>query len=312
MAARPLVILNETVSSTKPEWLKVRAPQGERYLDVKRTLRGLELSTVCEHARCPNVGECWGRGTATVMLLGHVCTRGCRFCAVTAGSPGGLVDAREPEHVAEAIARLGLDYVVLTMVDRDDLADGGAAHVARTVTVLRERRPELLVETLTGDFGGSQEDLDHVLDASPDVFGHNLEVTRAMTRRVRDRRCSYERSLAVLERARRRLRGGLVKSSLMVGIGEADDEVYDALADLRRVGVDIVTLGQYLRPTPRHAPVARFVTPEQFARFRRFGDELGFSHVESGPLVRSSYHAAEAYARAALRARRSTAGDAER
>lgn len=312
MAARSLAILNQTVGSTKPEWLKVRAPQGERYLDVKRTLQGLELSTVCEHARCPNVGECWGCGTATVMLLGHVCTRGCRFCAVAAGSPGGLVDAREPERVAEAIARLGLDYVVLTMVDRDDLADGGAAHVARTVTVLRERRPGLLVETLTGDFGGREEHLDRVLDAGPDVFGHNLEVTRAMTRRVRDRRCSYDRSLAVLARARRRLGGGLVKSSLMVGIGEADDEVYESLADLRRVGVDVVTLGQYLRPTSRHAPVARFVTPEQFARFRRFGEDLGFSHVESGPLVRSSYHAAEAHARALLRGRRSTAGVAER
>jgi lipoic acid synthetase len=230
VAARSLAILNQTVGSTKPEWLKVRAPQGERYLDVKRTLQGLELSTVCEHARCPNVGECWGCGTATVMLLGHVCTRGCRFCAVAAGNPGGLVDAREPERVAEAIARLGLDYVVLTMVDRDDLADGGAAHVARTVTVLRERRPGLLVETLTGDFGGREEHLDRVLDAGPDVFGHNLEVTRAMTRRVRDRRCSYDRSLAVLARARRRLGGGLVKSSLMVGIGEADDEVYESLA----------------------------------------------------------------------------------
>ncbi len=307
-----LPMLDEPPGPTKPPWLKVRAPQGERYVSLKRTLRTLQLNTVCEHARCPNVGECWGRGTATVMLLGEICTRGCRFCAVTSGHPGGAVDGREPEHTAEAVAQLGLQYVVLTMVDRDDLPDGGAAHVARTVALLHERQPGLLVEALTGDFGGREEPLGIVLDAAPDVFAHNLEVTRAMTPRVRDRRCSYDRSLALLGRAREHLQGGLVKSSLMVGIGETDEEIYEALADLRRVGVDVVTLGQYLRPTPRHAPVARYVTPEQFVRLRRFGEELGFAHVVSGPLVRSSYEAAEAYAQGVLGAQRSSAGVNER
>lgn len=303
-----LKVISETPSPPKPHWLKVRAPQGERYISVKSTLRDLDLSTVCEEARCPNVGECWGHGTATVMLLGHVCTRGCRFCAVTSGHPGGAVDPREPEHTAEAIARLELKYVVLTMVDRDDLSDGGASHVARTVAALRDRRPELMVETLTGDFGGCLRDLDLLLAATPDVFAHNIEVTRSLTRRVRDRRCSYDQSLTVLQHARQRLRGGFVKSSLMVGIGESDDEIYEALADLRAVGTQIVTLGQYLRPTPRHLPVARYVSPEQFARFRRFGQELGFAFVASGPLVRSSYHAAEGFMHATAESRRAAKG----
>lgn len=295
-----LRVVPSTEREAKPPWLKVRAPQGERYVALKRTLRGLDLNTVCEEARCPNVGECWGKGTATVMLLGHVCTRGCRFCAVTTGNPGGAVDPREPEHAATAIAELGLRYVVLTMVDRDDLLDGGAAHVARTVRALRERQPGLLVEALTGDFGGRLGDVDVVLEAGPDVFAHNLEVTRGMTSRVRDRRCSYQRSLDVLRHARERLSDGFVKSSLMVGIGEADEEVYEALADLRRVGVDLLTIGQYLRPSPRHAPVARYVTPEQFQRFQRFAEEIGFAYAASGPLVRSSYRAAEGYVEARL------------
>jgi lipoic acid synthetase len=285
----------------KPAWLKVRAPGGDNYTRLKETLRGLDLYTVCEEARCPNVGECWSAGTATVMLLGHTCTRGCRFCAVTTGNPRGAFDPREPEHVARAIARLGLKYVVLTMVDRDDLLDGGAAQVARTVQALRAEVPELLVETLVGDFGGRRRDVDVVLDSAPDVFAHNIEVVRRLTPLIRDQRCDYDRSLAVLERAKQAHPERLVKSSIMVGIGETDGEVETTLADLRAAGVDIVTLGQYLRPTPKHAAVDRYVPPELFDEYAVRARSLGFAFVASGPLVRSSYHAAEGFVAARLR-----------
>ncbi|HEY4157901.1 MAG TPA: lipoyl synthase [Polyangiaceae bacterium] len=284
----------------KPNWLKVRAPGGENYTRLKHTLRELDLYTVCEEARCPNVGECWAAGTATVMLLGHTCTRGCRFCAVTTGNPRGAVDPREPEHVARAIAELGLKYVVLTMVDRDDLLDGGASHMARAVGALRERSPGLLVETLVGDFGGRRLDLELMVDAAPDVFAHNIEVTRRLTPVIRDQRCDYDRSLGVLRHAKERAPARFVKSSIMVGIGETDAEVLETLADLRAAGTDIVTLGQYLRPTPKHAPVARYVEPERFDEFARAGREMGFAFVASGPLVRSSYHAAEGFVQARL------------
>jgi lipoyl synthase len=285
----------------KPPWLKVRAPGGETYARLKRTLRELDLYTVCEEARCPNVGECWGAGTMTVMLLGHTCTRGCRFCAVTTGNPRGAFDPREPDHAARAIAGLGLKYVVLTMVDRDDLLDGGALQVARTVSALKREAHGLLVETLVSDFQGRIRDVDVVLDAAPDVFAHNLEVTRRLTRLIRDQRCSYDQSLSVLAHARRAMAVGFVKSSLMVGIGETDDEVFDTLADLRKAGVDVVTIGQYLRPTPKHAEVKRYVQPELFAEYERRAYDLGFAYVASGPLVRSSYHAAEAFIAAKLR-----------
>ncbi len=285
----------------KPDWLKVRAPGGESYARLKQTLRGLDLFTVCEEARCPNVGECWGAGTATVMLLGHMCTRGCRFCAVTTGNPRGAVDPREPEHVGRAIASLGLKYVVLTMVDRDDLIDGGADHMARAVKSLRQHQPELLVETLVGDFGGRRPDIDVMVDGAPDVFAHNIEVTRRLTPLIRDQRCSYDLSLDVLRYAKQRAPERLVKSSIMVGIGETDDEVEETMEDLRAAGVDVVTLGQYLRPTPRHAPVERYVEPGRFAAYERAGYALGFAFVASGPLVRSSYHAAEGFVQARLR-----------
>ena len=287
----------------KPPWLKVRAPGGERYTKLKETLRALDLHTVCEEARCPNVGECWAEGTATVMLLGDVCTRGCRFCAVTTGDPRGAVDVREPEHVARAIAQLDLTYVVLTMVDRDDLLDGGASHVARTVTRLRELVPGLLVETLLGDFGGHLDYVDATIAARPDVWAHNVEVVRRLQRTIRDARCSYERSLGVLSRVKEKDPGAWTKSSLMVGVGETDEEVHEALADLRKASVDVVTIGQYLRPTPKHAPVARYVEPETFDRFAELGRSLGFAYVASGPLVRSSYKAAEAFLAGRLRAR---------
>lgn len=288
------------VREAKPSWLKVRAPGGERHAELKRILRELDLNTVCEEARCPNVGECWSAGTATVMLLGHTCTRGCRFCAVTTGNPRGAFDPREPHHVARAIAQLSLKYVVLTMVDRDDLLDGGASHVARTVVSLREEDPGLLVETLVGDFGGRLRDVDAVVESAPEVFAHNLEVVRRITRTIRDQRCDYDRSLAVLQHAKQRAPERFVKSSLMVGIGETDDEVFEALRDLRAAGVDLVTLGQYLRPTPKHAPVDRYVPPETFAEYQRFGQDIGFAFVASGPLVRSSYHAAEGFVQARL------------
>ncbi len=295
--------------SPKPAWLKVRAPGGETYNKLKGTFRSLDLYTVCEEARCPNVGECWSEGTATVMLLGDVCTRGCRFCAVTTGDPRGVVDSREPEHMARAIAKLDLVYVVLTMVNRDDLLDGGAEHVARTVARLHELRPDLLVEALVGDFRGHNDPIDVVTDAPPDVFAHNVEVVRRITRVIRDARASYDQSLEVLARAKRRqqrlTKDGyskplLTKSSLMVGIGETDEEVVEALRDLRAVGVDVVTLGQYLRPTPKHAPVDRFVTPDAFAEYERIAKDLGFLYAASGPLVRSSYRAAEVFLRSVL------------
>src|SRR6266851_6700897 len=274
----------------KPPWLRVRAPGGDRYHELKKTFRELNLFTVCEEARCPNVGECWREGTATVMLLGDVCTRGCRFCAVTTGRPGAL-DQAEPEHVAQAIGTMALQYVVLTMVDRDDLPDGGAAQVARTVRRLKDLRSDLLIETLVGDFQGQPGPIDMVVAARPDVFAHNVEVVRRVTRQVRDVRCGYDRSLSVLRRAKERDPGGVTKSSVMVGIGETDEEVVETLSDLRGAGVDIVTLGQYLRPSPKHHEVLRFVTPETFAEFERVALSMGFLYAASGPLVRSSYKA---------------------
>lgn len=279
----------------KPEWLKVKAPSGERHAHLKQTLRALDLHTVCEEARCPNVGECWGAGTATVMLLGHTCTRGCRFCAVTTGNPRSAVDPREPEHVARAISRIGLRYVVLTMVDRDDLLDGGASHVASTIALLHERQPDLLVEALVGDFVGRYRDVDVVVDAAPDVFAHNVEVPRRITPLIRDRRCSYDTSLNVLRHAKERAPERLTKSSIMVGVGETDEEIAETLADLRAARVDLVTIGQYLRPSEKHAKVDRYVEPSRFEEYERLGKSLGFAFVASGPLVRSSYHAAEVF-----------------
>lgn len=285
----------------KPPWLKVRAPGGENYAELKRTLRKLDLYTVCEEARCPNMGECWGKGTATVMLLGHTCTRGCRFCAVTTGNPRGYVDPREPEHLAQAIAQVGLKYVVLTMVDRDDLLDGGAAHMGRAVQNLHRLQPDLLVETLVGDFGGRKRDIAKMVSSEPDVFAHNIEVPRRLTPFIRDARCDYDLSLGVLRQAKDLAKDRFVKSSIMVGMGETDDEVLETMHDLKDAGVDIVTLGQYLRPTPKHAAVARFVEPETFAEYERRGYEMGFEFVASGALVRSSYHAAEGFVGARLR-----------
>ncbi len=293
--------MSEVAKERKPEWLKVRLPGGERYQRLKDTFRQLDLHTVCEEARCPNVGECWGEGTATLMILGETCTRGCRFCAVHTGDPGGLVDPREPENVGRALGQLDLAYVVLTMVDRDDLLDGGAEHVARTVQRIKHYSPEMLVETLVGDFAGARRDVETVVrEGRPDVFAHNVEVVPGLQRKMRDARCSWERSVEVLRWAKE-AGASITKSSIMVGCGEAEDEVYDAMARLREAEVDVLTLGQYLRPSKKHAEVVRFVPPAEFDRYRERGMALGFRYVASGPLVRSSYRAAEAFLKGVLK-----------
>jgi lipoyl synthase len=274
----------------KPEWLKVRMPGGDRYEHVKRTLRELNLHTVCEEASCPNVGECWGGGTATVMLMGDVCTRGCRFCDVSSGIPGPL-DPLEPRHLAEAVGRLGLDYLVVTSVNRDELSDGGASHFAQAIVELRRAAPKTMVEVLTPDFQGSSDALQMIVDARPTVAAHNVETVERLTPRVRDRRATYRQSLEVLELYKR---GGMrTKSSIMLGLGEAYAEVVQAMRDLRAVDCDILTLGQYLRPSDKHLAVEEFVRPEVFAELEREGLALGFRFVAAGPLVRSSYKAGE-------------------
>jgi len=283
------------LAERKPPWLKVPLAGGERHAWLKRRFRELKLATVCEEARCPNIGECWREGTATLMLLGAVCTRGCRFCAVDSGQPGGVVDPHEPEHVAQALSEMDLAYVVLTMVDRDDLSDGGAAHVALTVQRIRAHSPSTLVETLVGDFGGKRADIETVVrDGRPDVLAHNVEVVPRLQRNMRDARCSFERSLQVLRDARA-AGANVTKTSLMVGCGEREDEVIATMAALRAAEVDVLTIGQYLRPSEKHAKVVRFVEPAEFDRYRDIGGELGFKFVASGPLVRSSYRAAEAF-----------------
>jgi lipoyl synthase len=286
----PLVQLGGRARAPKPEWLKVRMPGGGRYEIVKQTLRELQLHTVCEEASCPNVGECWGSGTATVMLMGRVCTRGCRFCDVESGMPPPL-DPLEPRHLAEAVGRLGLDYLVVTSVNRDELPDGGASHFAQAIVELRRAAPKTLVEVLTPDFQGSRAALDMIADAAPTVAAHNLETVERLSPRVRDRRASYRQSLEVL--AHYKERGMRTKSSLMMGLGEEPSEVLQAMRDLRSVGCDILTVGQYLRPSQKHLAVEEFVTPEQFSRYEEQGLELGFKFVAAGPLVRSSYKAGE-------------------
>ncbi|MFN2549665.1 MAG: lipoyl synthase [Myxococcales bacterium] len=274
----------------KPEWLKVRMPGGGRYEHVRRTLRELNLATVCEEASCPNMGECWGSGTATVMLMGEVCTRGCRFCDVSSGMPGPL-DPLEPRHLAEAVSRLGLDYLVVTSVNRDELSDGGASHFAQAIVELRRAAPKMLVEVLTPDFQGDHAALQMIVEASPTVAAHNVETVKRLTPRVRDRRATYRQSLDVLAFYKR---GGMrTKSSLMLGLGETRDEVLQAMRDLRAVDCDILTLGQYLRPTEKHLPVEEFVHPDVFAELEREGLAMGFRFVAAGPLVRSSYKAGE-------------------
>lgn len=278
-----------------PSWIRVRAPMGETYTRLKRLVRGLQLHTVCEAARCPNIGECWGAGTATIMILGDICTRACRFCAVTTGNPRGVVDHNEPARVAAAVAELRLNYVVVTAVDRDDLPDGGAAIFAETIWQIKAQAPRTRVEVLTGDFRGARASIESVMRAQPDVFGHNIETVRRLSPHVRDRRAGYDQSLDVLRIAKEITPRQRTKSSILVGLGETPDEVIATMRDLRAVNVDLLAIGQYLQPTKqkRNLPLVEYVTPEQFARYRDEGMKLGFQYVASGPLVRSSYRAWE-------------------
>ncbi len=297
------------LDARKPAWLRVPLPGGERYGRVRETLRALRLHTVCEEAHCPNVGECWGGGTATVMLMGDTCTRGCRFCNVKTAARPPALDPDEPRHLAEAVRGLGLDYIVVTSVDRDDLPDGGAAHFAEAVRRLHEV-PGLLVEVLTPDFRGDPEAVRAVGRAAPDVFANNLETVRRLTASVRDARAGYDQTLAVLARMAREFPGVVTKSSLMVGLGETDGELLEAMRDLRAAGVSILTLGQYLRPSAWHLPVVEFVSPERFRALRETGEALGFRYVAAGPLVRSSYRAAELFLRGEIAGRRGGMPDA--
>ncbi|GAB4154519.1 MAG: lipoyl synthase [Planctomycetota bacterium] len=293
----------------KPPWLKVPIPAGREVARIEGLLRTRRLHTVCEEARCPNQGECWAGGTATFMVLGDTCTRGCRFCAVKTHARGNPVDPEEPAEVAEACAAMGLRYVVLTMVDRDDLDDGGAGHVAATISAIKKRCPEILVEALVGDFAGDERRIASVLAARPDVFAHNIETVLRLTPRVRDHRCSYARSLGVLRSAKRLGEGTVTKSSIMLGLGESDREIEQAMDDLREHEVDVVTFGQYLRPTLKHLPVREHVTPARFAALEQRALRKGFLYVASGPLVRSSYRAAEFYMAGLVRRERAGLAD---
>jgi lipoic acid synthetase len=275
----------------KPEWLKVRAPGSDNYRRLKGLMRSLNLHTVCEEANCPNIGECWHHGTATFMILGGTCTRSCGYCNVVHGRPE-RPDAGEPANVAHAVHTLDLDYVVVTSVDRDDLADCGAGHFAETIREIRARSPRCRIEVLIPDFKGGEPALRTVLDARPDVLNHNIETVPRLYRTARPGG-KYDRALQLLDRARQYAPGIPTKSGLMVGLGEEFDEVVATLRDLRTTGVRIVTIGQYLRPSPANLPMVRYYTPAEFAEFKRIGLDLGFGHVESGPLVRSSYHAHE-------------------
>ncbi|MCC6701012.1 MAG: lipoyl synthase [Fluviicola sp.] len=271
----------------KPKWLRVKLPTGENYRKVRGLVDEHKLHTICESGSCPNMGECWGEGTATFMILGNICTRSCGFCAVQTGRPDA-VDEFEPGKVAHSIKTMGIKHAVITSVDRDDLKDGGAGIWVQTVKAVRHQSPGTTMETLIPDFAGKWENLQQIIDVAPEIVSHNLETVRRLTKQVRIQ-AKYDRSLEVLFRLKK---GGMrTKSGIMLGLGETDEEIIESMQDLRAVGVDIITLGQYLQPTPKHLPIAEFVTPERFAKYEQLGLEMGFRFVESGPLVRSSYHA---------------------
>ncbi|GAB5415876.1 MAG: lipoyl synthase [Congregibacter sp.] len=275
----------------KPKWLRAKIHGGETYERVKSIVHEHRLATVCEEAKCPNMSECWSAGTATIMLMGDVCTRACRFCAVNTGNPKGWLDSEEPANTARSVQLMGLKYVVLTSVNRDDLPDGGAGHYAACVREVKTVNPETAVEALTPDFLGVLADVETVVDSGVEVFAQNVETVRRLTHPVRDPRASYEQTLEVLAHAKRYRPDVLTKTSLMLGLGETEDEIKEALDDLRVANVDIVTFGQYLQPTAHHHPIDRYVTPEQFERYRAWGLDRGFLEVVSGVLVRSSYRA---------------------
>ena len=282
----------DPASHPRPEWLRVKFFSGPNYQDLKRIMRTLGLNTVCESARCPNMGECWEHRTATFMILGNICTRACGFCAVPSGKPAGPPDEQEPDRVAEAVERMGLRYAVVTSVNRDDQPDGGAAIFARTIAEIRRRVPECKVEVLIPDFRGDWNALGTVVAARPDVLNHNTETVPRLYHKVR-KGAVYGRSLELLRRAKLLAPEMPTKTGLMLGLGEERDEVLAAMHDLAAQGTDILTLGQYLQPTREHLPIVRYVHPNEFAEYKKLGEQMGFAHVESGPLVRSSYHAFE-------------------
>ncbi|MHA2612001.1 MAG: lipoyl synthase [bacterium JZ-2024 1] len=275
----------------RPDWLKVRLPQGEVFERTKEIVKSWRLHTICEEALCPNVSECWGNGVATILVLGDVCTRGCRFCAVKTGNPRGVVDPDEPARVAEAVAALKLKYVVITSVDRDDLPDGGAEHFAKCVRAIHHRSPETFVEVLIPDFQGDEDALEKIYQSHPYIIGHNIETVARLTPFVRDRRAGYELSLRVLKWFHARDPKQKIKSGMMLGLGETREEVLQTLQDVRSAGVEYFTLGQYLQPTKKHLPVVRYVPPEEFDDLARQGYKMGYKMIASAPFVRSSYRA---------------------
>ena len=293
-------------SIEKPDWLRVRYPSGENYEKIKTTLRMHGLHTVCEEAHCPNVAECWGGGTATFMLMGDTCTRGCRFCNVRSGNPQRQLNIFEPTKVAKTIADLGLKYVVITSVDRDDLPDGGAGHFAATISAIKKHDPDVITEVLIPDFQGNLKAVKTVVDAGPKVIAHNIETTEPLTPRIRDPRATYEQSLKVLKAIKELNPHLYSKSSIMVGLGENEADLVQAMKDLRNVNVDILTLGQYLRPSKGHVPVIEYVPPERFSHYKSLAEEMGFLYVASGAFVRSSYRAGEFFVEALIRRSRSS------
>jgi len=296
--------IQETQRAEKPEWLRVKYPTGQNYERIKGVLRNHNLHTVCEEAHCPNVAECWGGGTATFMLMGDTCTRGCRFCMVKSGNPHGLLDIFEPVNVAKTIAHLGLKYVVITSVDRDDLPDGGAGHFASTIKAIKQQDPNVITEVLIPDFQGNLDDVKKVVEAAPEVIAHNIETTEPLSPKVRDPRATYKQSLRVLKGIKELDPTVYSKSSIMLGLGETEGDLVKAMKDLRDVDVDILTLGQYLRPSKGHMPVTEYVSPETFEHYKTLAEKLGFLYVASGPFVRSSYRAGEFFVEALIRKKR--------
>jgi len=316
MLVDPLEAARSDPNARLPPWLKVPIPKGKSFQKLKDDVRELKLATVCEEAKCPNIGECWGgkksEATATIMLLGDTCTRGCRFCSVKTNRAPAKPDPMEPENTAEAISRWGLGYVVLTTVDRDDLPDGGANHLAETVEKIKYKAPQILVEVLGGDFRGDLEMVKVLAKSGLDVYAHNLETVEALTPHVRDRRATYQQSLAVLRTAKETKPSLVTKTSLMLGFGETDEQIRQTLTDLREIKCDVVTFGQYMRPTKRHMKVVEYIKPEKFDYWRDVALEMGFLYVASGPLVRSSYKAGEAFIENVIRKRNHNVGETPR
>jgi lipoic acid synthetase len=288
----------------KPAWLRVKYPTGENYEKIMGILRAHDLHTVCEEAHCPNMAECWSGGTATFMLMGDTCTRGCRFCMVSSGNPHGQLDPFEPLKVAKTIADLGLRYVVITSVDRDDLPDGGASHFSSTIKAIKQHDPDVITEVLIPDFQGKLDHVKKIVDAGPEVIAHNIETTEPLTPKVRDPRATYTQSLKVLKGIKNLNPSVYSKSSIMLGLGESENDLTKTMKDLRNVDVDILTVGQYLRPSKGHIPVSEFVSPERFEYYKQIAQDLGFLYVASGPFVRSSYRAGEFFVQALVRSKR--------